>query len=47
MKTIVPLAETADTVTLSRIDYLALLEALEDAEDIAALLAAAAEESRI
>ena len=35
-----PLAETADTVTLSRADYEALLEALEDSRDVAAAIAA-------
>ncbi|TAN49232.1 MAG: hypothetical protein EPN26_11610, partial [Rhodospirillales bacterium] len=47
MNVIHPLAQTADTVTLSRADYEALLEALEDAEDIALLKAAQAEEARI
>ena len=37
-----PLAETADTVTLSRADYEALLEALEDSRDVAAAIAAEA-----
>jgi DNA-binding XRE family transcriptional regulator len=37
-----PLAETADTVTLSRADYEALLGALEDARDVAAAIAAEA-----
>jgi DNA-binding XRE family transcriptional regulator len=32
-----PVAETKDTVTLRRADYQALLEALEDASDVAAL----------
>jgi hypothetical protein len=32
-----PIAETADTVTLSRVDYDAMLEALEDAADLAAI----------
>ena len=39
---ITPIAETEDTVTLRRTDYEALLEALEDAEDVAALRAAEA-----
>jgi len=47
MNAVIPLAETAETVTLARGDYLALLEALEDAKDIAALQAAEAEEARI
>jgi hypothetical protein len=34
---ITPVAETAETVTLRRADYQALLEALEDAADVAAL----------
>jgi DNA-binding XRE family transcriptional regulator len=34
---ITPVAETKDTVTLRRADYDALLEALEDAADLAAL----------
>jgi len=37
-----PLAETADTVTLRRADYEALLEALEESRDIAAAIAAEA-----
>ncbi len=37
MTTIRPIAETADSVTLRRADYEALLEAIEDAEDAAAL----------
>jgi ribosome-binding protein aMBF1 (putative translation factor) len=36
MNAIRPIAETKETVTLSRADYEAILEALEDAEDIAA-----------
>lgn len=36
MNAIRPITETADTVTLSRTDYEALLEALEDGIDIAA-----------
>jgi DNA-binding XRE family transcriptional regulator len=39
---ITPIAETEDTVTLRRGDYEALLEALEDAADIAVLRAAEA-----
>ncbi|MGH6896423.1 MAG: helix-turn-helix domain-containing protein [Geminicoccaceae bacterium] len=34
---ITPIAETRDTVTLRRADYQALLDALEDAADVAAL----------
>jgi DNA-binding Xre family transcriptional regulator len=37
-----PVAETPDTVTLSRPDYEALLDALEDARDVAAAIAAEA-----
>jgi DNA-binding XRE family transcriptional regulator len=37
MNVIRPVAQTADTVTLSRADFEAMLEAVEDAEDIAAL----------
>lgn len=37
-----PIAETDDAVTLRRTDYEALLDALEDAEDVAALRAAEA-----
>ncbi|MEO5336858.1 MAG: helix-turn-helix domain-containing protein [Magnetospirillum sp. WYHS-4] len=44
MNTIVPLVETAKTVTLNRADYEALLEALEDAETAATLNANAAKE---
>ncbi len=44
MNAIRPIAQTGDTVTLRRADYERLLEALEDAEDIAALEAAAARE---
>jgi DNA-binding XRE family transcriptional regulator len=32
-----PIAETADTVTLSRADYEAMVQALEDAADLAAI----------
>ncbi|MDK9722203.1 MAG: helix-turn-helix transcriptional regulator [Rhodospirillales bacterium] len=39
MNSIHPIAQTDETVTLSRADYEALLEALEDAEDIATILA--------
>jgi DNA-binding Xre family transcriptional regulator len=34
-----PVAQTADTVTLSRRDWEALIEAIEDAEDLAAIAA--------
>jgi ribosome-binding protein aMBF1 (putative translation factor) len=37
-----PIAETEETVTLNRLDYEALLEALEDARDVAAARAAKA-----
>ncbi|MFA6020161.1 MAG: helix-turn-helix transcriptional regulator [Rhodospirillales bacterium] len=47
MNVIRPLAETKDTVTLTRADYEGLLEALEDAEDIATLKAAETEEARV
>jgi DNA-binding XRE family transcriptional regulator len=47
MNAIRPIAETAETVTLSRADFEAMLEALEDAEDVAVLEAAAAEEARV
>jgi DNA-binding Xre family transcriptional regulator len=47
MNAIKILAETDETVTVSKADLAALIEALEDAEDIAALKAAAAEEARI
>jgi ribosome-binding protein aMBF1 (putative translation factor) len=42
MNAIHPIAQTDDTVTLSRADYERLLALLEDAEDIAALDSAAA-----
>ncbi len=44
MNVIRPIAQTADTVTLSRADFEAMLEAVEDAEDIAALSVAEARE---
>ena len=47
MNSITPLAQTEDTVTLRRADYEAILEALEDLEDIAALNAAAVDEARL
>jgi DNA-binding XRE family transcriptional regulator len=39
MNVIHPLAETSDTVTLAKSDYLALIEAAEDAEDLATMRA--------
>jgi DNA-binding XRE family transcriptional regulator len=42
-----PIAQTDDTVTLSRVDYERLLEALENAEDVAALEEAAAREQTL
>jgi DNA-binding XRE family transcriptional regulator len=39
MNVIHPLAETSDTVTLAKSDYLALVEAAEDAEDLAVMRA--------
>ena len=47
MNVIRPIAETGDTVTLRRADFEALLEAVEDAEDIRALHAAEARETEI
>ena len=47
MNAIRPIAQTEDTVTLNRADYERLLELLEDAEDIAALEAAAAREEAL
>ena len=47
MSIITPIAETADTVTLSRIDFEAMLDALEDAADVASLKAATGEEARL
>jgi hypothetical protein len=41
------LSETADTVTIARSDFDALIEAAEDVEDLAALAAHDAEEARI
>ena len=40
------IAQTSDTVTLSRIDYERMLEAIEDAEDIKSLHAAERESDR-
>jgi ribosome-binding protein aMBF1 (putative translation factor) len=40
-----PISETAESVTLSRSDWEALLDALEDAEDLAAVNARRAEEA--
>jgi len=39
MNAIHPVAETADTVTLTKTDYTALLEALEETHDLAAVRA--------
>jgi DNA-binding Xre family transcriptional regulator len=47
MNRITPLAETTDTVTLSRADYEALLDAREDAIDLAALRAQDEREARL
>lgn len=47
MNAIRPIAQTEDTVTLSRADYERLLEFLEDAEDIAVLDDAAAREQAL
>jgi DNA-binding XRE family transcriptional regulator len=47
MSIITPIAETADTVTLARSDFEAMLDALEDAADVATLKAASAEEARV
>ena len=45
MSAITPISETAESVTLSRSDWEALLDALEDAEDLAAVNARRAEEA--
>jgi ribosome-binding protein aMBF1 (putative translation factor) len=47
MNVIRPIAQTDDTVTLRRADYEAMIEAIEDAEDIATLRAAEAREAEI
>ena len=47
MNVIHPIAETGDTVTLNRADFERLLEAAEDAEDMAALADAAAREDAL
>jgi hypothetical protein len=47
MNAIRPIAETVDTVTLSRADFEFLIEIAEDGEDIAALNAAVAREERL
>ncbi len=39
MNAICPIAETADTITLTKADYAALLEALDEAKDLAAVRA--------
>jgi DNA-binding XRE family transcriptional regulator len=47
MNAIHPIAQTTDTVTLSRADFEMMLEVLEDAADIAALQTAEARETEI
>lgn len=47
MITLTPISKTADTVTLSRADWERLVEALEDAEDIAHLAAFHAHEAQV
>jgi DNA-binding XRE family transcriptional regulator len=47
MTAIHPIAQTDDTVTLRRADFERMLEAIEDADDIAALRAAEAREKEI
>jgi DNA-binding XRE family transcriptional regulator len=47
MNAIKILDETADTVTVSKADWEGLLEALEDAEDVAAVAARRAHESEV
>ena len=47
MKTIHPIAQTDDTVTLGRADFEMMLEAVEDAEDIIALRTADAREKEV
>jgi transcriptional regulator with XRE-family HTH domain len=47
MTMIKPLAETQETVTLRRSDFLALLQAAEDVEDLAAVEAHRAHENRV
>ena len=47
MTIITPLAETTDTVTLSRADYETMLNAMENATDIATLNERASKEARI
>lgn len=47
MTIITPVAETGDTVTLTRADFEALLDAAEDAADLAAVAAHRAYEARV
>jgi len=47
MTAIHPIAQTDDTVTLRRADFERMLEAIEDADDIAALRAAEARERKM
>ena len=47
MTAIHPIAQTDDTVTLRRADFEMMLEAIEDADDVAALRAAEAREKEI
>ena len=47
MTEIRPIAETADTVTLSRSDWDAMLDRLEDADDLAAVAARREHEARV
>jgi transcriptional regulator with XRE-family HTH domain len=47
MNDIKPIAETAETVTLNRSDWTALLEQLEDAQDMAAVTSRRAHEARV
>lgn len=47
MNTIHPIAQTDDTVTLRRADFQAMLDAVADAEDVAALRTAEAREKEI
>lgn len=47
MNAIHPIATTEDTVTLHRADFERMLEAIEDAEDVAALHAAEAREREV
>ncbi len=47
MNVIHPIAETGDTITLRRVDFKRLLDAAEDADDVTALVAAAAREEAL